>query len=590
MEDPRVGHGSAEGLKSRKVAFALLPLVLLGVGAECVLRLKGWQGNPDRTVSWCREHALQEPPFFPLQPLEGRMRFHAPLVEGQPRAWSVDKGPGVRRLFALGGSAVHGYGFTRVGAWPDKLEERLATAWPDTEVQVINAGVIAWSSQQLLSLTKDILENHQPDALLIYAGNNELLEWFDARKYLPPRDLRRWVRGVRWSRRARTFRLYQWMAQWLGSGVPGGRAPGHWGQTEFTDDEALDWPDRAPMREADRAFAIEGYRTHIERILSLAEASGVPVILATVAVNETEAPGEFDFGATRPGEVTELLELGAHLWREGDIQSATAQVDEARRIWPQASVEHDWGMTLRDFEDPGARAVLRRAIHIDENPHRALPAINDVVRDLAVSAAGLVDVEALFSEASIDGIVDGSLLYDYCHPTPASHDRIADAMGAVLTTEVWPGGEPAEAPPAGEGHVDAFLGLGVDPESGSYVRNPGVERFGWWQEARVRVEESPEDVEAWNHLGTVVWHTFHADCDRGRAPCLPEALESFGQAVNLDAGFCPAWANLGRVGFALQHESTGEWLDQAVRCDVSDVRSSWYLARWDRLQDKQAED
>ena len=76
---------------------------------------------------------------------------------------------------------------------------------------MINAGAIAWSSQQILTLVKDVLENYEPDAIVVVSGNNELLEWFDARKYLPPDSLSRWVSSIKRARLLRKSRLYQWL-------------------------------------------------------------------------------------------------------------------------------------------------------------------------------------------------------------------------------------------------------------------------------------------------------------------------------------------------------------------------------------------
>ena len=205
---------------------------------ELALRVAGYQGEVDRTVSWCREHALNEAPYFRIERV-GETEAYVPLFEGQPRPFPVQKAPNSKRVFAFGGSAVHGYGFSRVGAWPDKLEEELALAWPNERVEVINAGAIAWSSQQILALVKDVLLHYEPDALIMVSGNNEMLEWFDARKYLPSSDLRRWVKRIERARWLRQFRLYQWFFDRFG-----GRE-GHWGQTEFSDDQALDWSDRA---------------------------------------------------------------------------------------------------------------------------------------------------------------------------------------------------------------------------------------------------------------------------------------------------------------------------------------------------------
>jgi lysophospholipase L1-like esterase len=486
----------------------------------------------------------------------------------------------VRRIVALGGSAVHGFGFTRAGAWPDQLEGLLARAWEGIDVEVINAGVIAWSSQQVLMLVKDLLAHHSPDALLIYSGNNELLEWFDARQYLPPDALAQWVSGIRWSRRARGLRTYQLLDRVLGTGRAGGRNPGHWGQTEFTDDEALPWEQRARLTEADRRFAVEAYRRHLSRILDLAHAAGVPVVLSTVAVNETETPAEFPFGKAEPGAVVEHLEQGLALFDAGDEDGADSEFQQALEIWPEAITHYRWGMALRERGAPGARDHLRAALDLDENPHRATARRNEVVRSLSRRADAVVDVAALLSTDSQDGIVDTSQIYDYCHPTPAVHSRIAKAFAEALAEEVWPGGTLGVPPYPGEGHVDGWLGEGVDPARGFYIRDPGTELERAWRLAQDGTAQSPDSAAAWQQQGLVAWHGFHADCERGKFPCLGDALTAFHTATTLDPDLCAAWANLGRVQFTVGMSETGPSLSRAVACDPEDARSAWYLERW----------
>jgi len=531
-------------------------------------------------VSWCREHALNEPPFFPERTLARGTAVHVPRVDGHPAPFAGEKPNTVRRIVALGGSAVHGFGFTRAGAWPDKLEGRLARAWDGVDVEVINAGVIAWGSQQVLMLVKDVLANHAPDALVIYSGNNELLEWFDARQYLPPEALAQWVSGIRLARRARALRTYQLVDRVLGTGRAGGRNPGHWGQTEFTDDEALPWASRARLGEADRRSALEAYRRHLLRILDLARDAGVPVVLSTVAVNETETPAEFPFGEPEPVAVVEHLERGLGLYDAGDGPGAEAAFLEALEIWPEAITHYRWGMGLRERGAPEAREHLRNALALDENPHRATPRRNQVVRALSHRADALVDVAAILSVASTDGIVDTSQIYDYCHPTPSVHTEIARMFADALTREVWPGGSAAQPPQPGAEHVDGWLGEGVDPSRGHYIRDPGTELERAWRAAQEATAHTPDSAAAWHHQGLVAWHGFHADCDRGKVPCLGDALTAFHTATTLDPQHCAAWANLGRVQFTVGLPGASASLSRAVACEPEDARSAWYLARW----------
>lgn len=559
---------------ARRIGFSALALVLALVTAEVGIRLSGFQGETDRTVSWCREHALNRPPFFSATEVSGT-RVYVPLIEGQPRPFPVEKSENTLRIFAFGGSAVHGYGFTRPGAWPDKLEEQLALAWPGQRVEVINAGAIAWSSQQILTLVKDVLQNYEPDAIVVVSGNNELLEWFDARKYLPPDSLSRWVSSIKRARLLRKSRLYQWLNARIDDDA------GRWGQTEFSDDEALPWEERARMGDGDRAFAVDSFRQNLSRILAEAAAADVPVVLGTVPVNWAEAPAQFEFSDAPEPKHRELLQQILNAVREGRGEEADRQLVELLEEMPEAVFAHEVGRLAREMgQTERARRWLREAIRLDENPHRALPEINDTIRAMSEDAAGFLDIERLLESESGDGILDFHQVYDYCHLRPSAHSRVAEGLARVFVDEIWSGGRIQESAPAGRHPLDSWLGGGVLGDQGGYSPNPGRDRFDWWKSAQAATHESPESPEAWLHLARVVWHTFHGLCGENRGPCFPEAQVALDVAHRLGPQSCAVQAARGRQAYALNLQQTGTLLENALACDPTDSRTAWYQQRW----------
>jgi len=95
------------------------------------------------------------------------------------------KAPGTLRIFLMGGSTGYGLG----GLWPHiqrdfevirnedtidaYLERRLATAFPGTKVEVINAAITStWTHHSLIYLYQTVL-NYQPDMVLFLDGFND---------------------------------------------------------------------------------------------------------------------------------------------------------------------------------------------------------------------------------------------------------------------------------------------------------------------------------------------------------------------------------------------------------------------------------
>jgi len=87
--------------------------------------------------------------------------------------WPSGKSPGTVRIVALGGSTTYGI-FSKTGedTWPALLRERLGqrVAVP---VEVINLGVAAYTTHEILGVMSMVVPDLQPDIVLIHVGANE---------------------------------------------------------------------------------------------------------------------------------------------------------------------------------------------------------------------------------------------------------------------------------------------------------------------------------------------------------------------------------------------------------------------------------
>lgn len=579
-----------------RLSFSLLPLLLAAAVAEFVVRLSGYEGHPDREASWCREHAELNRPFFRPVPLgDNPTQAYGPAFSGHPRPFPVNKAGHERRVFVLGGSAAHGYGFSRNGSFSGRLEQLLGEAMPRLDVQVINAGTIAASSQQLLAMAKEILAELEPDLIIIYAGNNELLEWYDWRQYLPARAHRLFVASLRMNLLLSRSHAYLWLRDRL-RGDGDARV---WGQTSYSDDEALPWSERARLGDADRAWAREAFTHNLGRILDEAQAAGVPVVLSTVASNWMNQPGwipDSDGSEPAPPPAAQqakeragaLLATGVP---EGGLPADTVRELEALaaracEAWSTAQCAYQWGTLFRDTYQPDqARLWLQEAIHRDEFPNRVKPFVNDATRSLAQRhQVPLVDGEAVLAALSPDGIIGYEQVYDHCHPTLQSHWHLAGELAKVIKRDVWPGqgmldeadldalvqAEVAEltgSVPEGD-YLTDWLEVELDAGLGVYAADPESEGRERWFAARATAQARPEQPDAWNRLGVLAAHHFQADCRPDRGPCLDEAAEAFVTALELDPVLCAASTNLGwlRVQVGLTDEGL-ELLEQAASCE-----------------------
>lgn len=88
--------------------------------------------------------------------------------------FNIPKEDGVYRIFALGGSTTYGEGVLPQESYPALLQNILHEAYGYTHIEVVNAGVNAYSSfDSFANLTYHILDD-EPDMLIIYHGVNDV--------------------------------------------------------------------------------------------------------------------------------------------------------------------------------------------------------------------------------------------------------------------------------------------------------------------------------------------------------------------------------------------------------------------------------
>ena len=173
------------GAALRKVLLALAGTVLL---LETVPR---WVHVPGLTDAELRPAYLDSPedrafephPYLLYTPKPGYRRAgegagarefaHGPLGFRAPEV-PRDKAAGVLRIACVGGSSTYGTGpTTDARTWPARLAEFLASVRTEGEVEVLNAGVPAWTSFECLTSLAFRVLPMSPDVVLFYLSTND---------------------------------------------------------------------------------------------------------------------------------------------------------------------------------------------------------------------------------------------------------------------------------------------------------------------------------------------------------------------------------------------------------------------------------
>ncbi len=87
--------------------------------------------------------------------------------------FTLEKKNNAFRLICLGDSITFGWRVDCKDAYPKKLETILKTNFPEKDIEVINAGVVGYSSLQGLRFLKRDILRFNPDILIVYFGVND---------------------------------------------------------------------------------------------------------------------------------------------------------------------------------------------------------------------------------------------------------------------------------------------------------------------------------------------------------------------------------------------------------------------------------
>ena len=412
-----VGKGAAGLLVTLVVLLAL-------EGAARLLPLERWEREAPNTS-------------YPLFVAEEGGRGDRYYVNGHyqgvvaPGSFARVKPPGVRRIFAVGGSAARGWPWPGEGSFTGYLQRALDQAAPG-RFELVNAGAMSYASHRVLDLLHDVVAM-EPDAVVIWSGNNEYVE----RNVLPPLARNAQVRGLH--RVLRGCALYRVIRLGLHATVPSlfARADG----PDLTDprhDPAVRRGMVGRSAEVDRQV-LENYRDNLRGMVRLVRESGAQPILCTVPVNLARwVPAGMPPKIEDPQLAARwraLQEASLADFAAGRYASAIPALQEMLAVTPGFPAVHY--MLGECYRSSGrlveARAAFDRARDLDRAPIRAFSTFEQVIREVArEEQAILVDLEQGFMATSGAELMGLDLFLDYVHPNERGQKLAAELVLAGI--------------------------------------------------------------------------------------------------------------------------------------------------------------
>lgn len=261
------------------------------------------------------------------------------------------KPAGVYRIVTLGGSSVYGsQDSCDASVWSERLEKLLAEQHPEKSIEVLNGGCLGWNSFEMLIQLELRLLPLQPDMVIVYEAINDMkaaLYWRGGAVQDDNTHYRIAWRGERPSRldelfaHSRTYLVWRryatdWVQQQgdLYANIQRNYAPK---ESWYCDGGRELAPGEIPQG------GLDNYRRNLNSMISVADAAGVRIVLATQALIPRHLDGH-ECSQTQLAVFTRVQEIE----REVAKERAMPLIDCGPRI--VAEVERVWNASAQDAE------------------------------------------------------------------------------------------------------------------------------------------------------------------------------------------------------------------------------------------------
>jgi tetratricopeptide (TPR) repeat protein len=427
--------------------FSLSELVLLALRVEPMAR------GVDRFVGFAGyarlfERGVGDDGRTILRTAANKLRFF------NEQRFPALKGPGVRRVFTVGGSTTYGRPYDDRTSFSGWLRALLPAVDPSVRWEVVNAGGISYASYRVVRVLRE-LAAHEPDLFVVYTGHNEFLE---QRAYGHLRDIPAPLRAASsllgHSRTATVLRRA--IDALRPASARDGSAPDPLGATvrptleTFAGLEAYERDD--PLRDA----VLRHFERSLRRMVEIAGDAGAEILFVVPASNlrdcapfKSQATDGLDEAGRRRSQAA--ASAARRALERGAFADALASTDPALDDDPRnADLLFLRGRALLALErEDAARAAFRAARDEDVCPLRALTSMQEIVRGVASeTGTPLVDFPAIVQrdaeEAAGTSIAGDEAFLDHVHPTLALHRTLAVEIvnrmvdtGLARRTRAW---------------------------------------------------------------------------------------------------------------------------------------------------------
>ncbi len=191
----------------KNLALFALTFFLCVAVTEVALRFMGYGDleiyEPDPVLYWRLK------PNQDSHSKVGHFPVHVNNHGTRGRDFATGKPIGTIRIVCIGDSRTFGWGLSEEETYPSQLEKFLGRKTAGQKIEVINAGVNAWTYPQMTAFLRERVLKWQPDVVILGDGNL----WTQFSEKNDPAFVRSFLRRVRLKNFLRHFALYHYVVE-----------------------------------------------------------------------------------------------------------------------------------------------------------------------------------------------------------------------------------------------------------------------------------------------------------------------------------------------------------------------------------------
>lgn len=284
------------------------------------------------------------------------------------------------RVFVLGASTTEGFPYGYNGMFSLVIRDILQDVLPDRHVEVVNLGITATNTYTVYDQTEEILK-HEPDAILIYSGQNE---YYGALGVASSEIIGRnpaWVRAYMKLYHYRTFMMLRDALGWVLNSLTGINKHEESGTLMQRMVRQNSIPLDSDLYESGK----RQFSSNLDVILQTYRDHGIPVFLSSLVSNLKDHPPFYSVEMENHPPADEVFEKAKSEYRAGDYVSSYQSFVYAKDL--------------------------------DALRFRAPSSFNEIIREKAgQNGVWYVPMKEIMRSHAENGIIGSDLMLEHLHP------------------------------------------------------------------------------------------------------------------------------------------------------------------------------